>query len=444
MNIALLSPAGAMHRYNGSFGKSLHYAPVTLPFLAALVPQELNAEVKIYDETIQPIPPDLEADLVGIVTITGTATRAYKWAAYFRNKGAAVVLGGPHVTLMPEEAAQHADSIVTGIADHTWPKLLFDFRNNNLQRHYSPKSPYTVLAGRPIPKRELYPQDKFITVNSVEATKGCSNDCVFCAVNALYKQKVIPRPIHEVMAEIEQMPGKDVVFVDPNLVADLDYARKFFAAMAPLKKRWFGLATADIVNSPDLIALLEKSGCKGLLIGFESISDSSLGAMNKKQNKGVDYTLLMKRLHEHDIAVNGTFCFGTDEDDKSVFERTVERIIKLKVDLPRFSVLTPFPGTPLYNELSSANRIIDRDWAMYDVEHCVYRPLHMTPEELDEGLAWAWEEVYRTSSIARRIARLHWLWPVNLSINMGYRRYAQKLRGFTRKVMVDNSDIPIG
>lgn len=442
MKIAILSPAGAMHRYNGSFGKSLHYAPVTLPFLAALVPQELDAEVEIYDETIQPIPADLEADLIGIVTITGTAPRAYKWAAYFRKKGATVVLGGPHVTLLPEEASQHADSIVIGIADHTWPKLLVDFKNNNLQKCYSPESPYTILAGRPIPKRELYPKNKFITVNSVEATKGCSNDCVFCAVNALYKQRVIPRPIPEVIAEIEQMPGKDVVFVDPNLVADLEYARKFFAEMAPLKKWWFGLATADIVNSPELIALMGKSGCKGLLIGFESISDRSLGAMNKKHNKNVDYTLLMNRLHEHDIAVNGTFCFGTDEDDKSVFEKTVERIIKLKVDLPRFSVLTPFPGTLLYNELNSANRIIDRDWAMYDVEHCVHQPLKMTPEELDEGLAWAWEEVYSASSIAQRIARLHLLWPVNLVTNLGYRSYAQKLRGFTRNVMVDNSDIP--
>lgn len=440
MKIALLSPAGAMHRYNGSFGKGIHYAPVTMPLLAALVPEELNAEVKIYDETVAPIPLDIDADIIGITAITGTAPRSYKFADYYRKKGAKVVIGGAHVSLLPKEAMEHADAIARGVADRTWVELLRDFSQGKMKREYLPES--IILTGRPHPKRELYSKRDFISINSIEATKGCTNECTFCAVNALYKQKVYKREIREIIKELEEMEGRDVIFVDPNLVADKEFAKELFTAMIPLKKLWFGLSTADIVYEDELIEIMRKSGCRGLLIGFESVTDSSLQDINKGHNKGVDYKLLMKKMHDNGIAVNGTFCFGTDEDDSSVFARTVEKIIEWKVDLPRFSVLTPFPGTPLYDKLESEGRIFERDWAMYDVEHCVYQPKKMTPQQLEEGLAWAWDEVYKYSSIFKRVTWPHKLFPVNLYSNITYRTYATKLRGFTREVMVDNSDIP--
>jgi len=440
MKIALLSPAGAMHRFSGSFSKSLHYAPLTLTLLAALVPQELEAKVEIYDETIEEIPKNLDVDLIGTTVITGTSSRAYRWANYYRSKGVKVVLGGIHPTLMPNEAKEYADAVVVGQAEESWPRLLRDFKVGQMRSFYYQQDNFS-LEGRRIPNRELFERKKFITKNSIEATRGCINDCSFCAVNATFGKTLYKRPIFEVVAEIEQLAGKDVLFVDVNLTADKEYAKALFRELVPLNKWWFGLVTADVIEDAELFDLMVASGCKGLLIGFESVSNSSLADINKSHNQRVDYDLLMKKLHNSGIVVNGTFCFGTDMDDKDVFKRTVEQVIELKIDLPRFSILTPFPGTKLYQNLKHQDRIIESDWALYDVQHAVFKPKNMTPQELEEGLAWAWKETYKLSSIARRLSRFHMLFPINLASNLGYRSYGRRLKEFPKAVMIDNSDI---
>jgi len=441
MKIVLVSPSGAMHRFNGLFSRSLHYAPLTLTTLAALVPPELEADIEIYDESVERIPLDLSADLVGITAITGTSPRAYRLADHYRANGLTVVIGGVHPTLMPEEAALHADAVVVGYAEQTWPQLLRDFSRGRMRSRYDQPLDFT-MAGRPFPRRDLLLGKRYITTNSVEASRGCLHSCNFCVVPAVAGQSVHVRPVREVVAEVEALPGKEVVFVDVNLIADPRYARQLFAELAPLRKWWFGLVTTAIAHNDELFRLMAASGCRGVLIGFESVTTEALASINKPFNRVAEYRRLVNRLHDAGIAINGTFVLGTDGDDRTVFERTVEVIDRLSIDLPRYSVMTPFPGTPLFSELARAGRIIERDWSMYDVEHCVISPRHMTAAELDEGLEWAWRQTYSVGSIARRLLPPSRLTALNVPLNLGYRSYARKLHRFPREVMVDHNDIP--
>ncbi|HHY06338.1 MAG TPA: radical SAM protein [Clostridia bacterium] len=442
MKIAFLAPAGAMHRYDGSFGKALHYAPLTLTTLAALVPEELNAEIAIYDETAGKIPLNLDAELVCITCITGTATRCYAYADYFRSLGKTVVLGGVHPTMLPDEAALHADVVMTGFTEQTFPQMLFDYLNHNLKPRYEQNHDFTIV-GRPTPKRELLNKKRYVTLNTLEAVRGCSLPCTFCAYPAAFGRTVHKRPVKEVIAEIEALNSKEVLFPDVNLITDKAYALELFTAMIPLKKMWFGLATSSIGIDDELLKVFEKSGCKGLLIGFESIKQSSQSFVRKGVNKVLEYEELMKKLHDAGIIVQGCFAFGGDDEDTSVFEKTVEMVIKTKIDLPRYSILTPFPKTQLYAQLEEQGRITERDWAMYDVEHCVFKPLKMTKEELEEGITWAWRETYTYRSIFQRLAPFRNIPFISLLLNIGgYRGYANKFSIFTREVMTDNSDIP--
>ena len=440
MKIAFLAPAGAMHRWSGSFGKSLHYAPLTLTTLAALIPTEIQAEAVVYDETAGSIPLDLEADLICITCITGTASRCYAYADFFRKKGIPVVIGGVHPTMMPQEAAEHADSVVTGFAEYTFPQLLLDFAAKELKPLYTQSCDFSI-AGRPIPRRELLNKKRYITMNTLEAVRGCSLPCTFCAYPAAFGKTVYNRPVNEVVAEIEALDCKVILFPDVNLIASREHAIELFTALIPLKKIWMGLATSSVSMDDELINVFRKSGCKGLLIGFESVCQESQQYVNKGVNKVSDYEELMQRMHHAGILVQGCFAFGADNEDVSVFERTVEMVQKAKIDLPRYSILTPFPGTEYYRQLETEDRIMERNWAMYDVEHCVYKPAQMTIEQLEEGIAWAWKETYKLGSIAKRLAPFHRAPWLSIPINFGYRGYAEKFTKFTREVMCDNSDI---
>jgi len=441
MRIAFLAPAGAMHRYNGNFGHTLHYAPLTLTTLAGLVPEDLGAELVLYDESVDPIPLDLSADLVCVTVITGTAPRCYRYADYFRSRGLKVVLGGVHVSMLPDEAARHADAIVTGFAEFSFPRMLRDLAAGRLQPRYD-QGPDFTLKGRPLPRRDLLKRWGYITTRTLEAVRGCSFPCTFCAWPAAFGRKVYLRPVREVTAEIEAMGGTLLTFPDINLLADRAYALELFRALVPLKKRWLGLATSSVGLDDEMLTLLERSGCQGLLIGFESITQGSQAFVNKGVNKVAEYADLMSRLHNHGILVQGCFAFGGDDEDPSVFDRTIEMVTRTRIDLPRYSILTPFPRTKLYADLEAQGRIFERDWAMYDVEHCVFQPQHMTVAQLEEGITWAWESTYGVGNIARR------LWPfalnpwLGLPVNLGYRTYARKYRRFTRPVMVDDFDIP--
>jgi radical SAM superfamily enzyme YgiQ (UPF0313 family) len=441
MKIVLMAPAGAMHRYNGTFSRSLHYAPLTLTTLAALVPLELDATIQLIDETVEKIPLDIEADIIGMTVITGTSMRCYRYADYYRAKGIFVVLGGVHVSLLPEEALQHADAIVTGFAEESWPQLLRDFKNNCVQKKYQQSGKGITLPNLK-PRTDLLRKRRYITTNTVEAIRGCHHKCNFCVIPTALNGQVLNHEISGLIKHIESLPGKYILFADANLITDIAFAKAFFKALAPLKKKWFGLVTSLVIKNEELFNLIIKSGCKGLLIGFESVTNASLSAVNKNFQHETDYEELVKKLHDNGVAINGTFVFGNDEDDESVFERTVERIQKLKIDLPRYSIYTPFPGTPLYKKLLSEDRIIESDWSAYDVEHCVIVPKKMSPEKLQSGLEWAWHETYKASNIFSRISGFHSRFLIDLPLNIGYKNYGRNLPKFTIDKMKDHSDIP--
>ncbi len=427
MRIALLSPKGPLYRHRGGiFKRSLRYAPLTLTHLAALVPDDLNAEVTIFDEGIEDIPEDLDVDLVGMTVITGCAKRAYALAAPLRERGIPVVLGGPHVTLAPEDAAPHGDTLVVGYAEQTWPKLLRDFANNDLAERYD-QGPRLDLSGLPVPRLDLVRKGSYSTLHTYEATRGCIHDCDFCVVPAAWGRTPIQRPVEDVVEEIRVRGSRRLIFLDLNLIADRSYAARLFEALIPLNVGWFGLSTTLLTRDTDLLSLAARSGCSGVLIGLESISEAALTESRKPFNNPENYHDLVRALHDHNIALMGTFVFGLDDDTPTVFENTAKFAIDACVDLPRYAIVTPFPGTALYHRLESEDRILTRDWDLYDGQHVVFQPKGMTVEQLQAGHEAAWKKTYSWAAITKRLCGSRTRPFVAIASNLGYRFYAQHL-----------------
>lgn len=430
MRIALLSPKGPLYRHRGGiFKRSLRYAPLTLTTLASLIPHELDYQIRLYDEGIEDIPLDLEADLVGMTVITGTAPRAYELARHFRTRKIPVILGGPHVTLIPDEAQEHADAIVTGYAEDTWPQLLRDFSAGRLQPRYS-QHPGLTLDHRPFPSRHLLNPRHYLTMDVFEATRSCIHACEFCVAPAAWGRKPYQKPVSDVVEDIRQQGGKKLIFVDLNLIADKHYAAQLFEALVPLKVQWFGLSTTLIAQDLPLLQLMARSGCSGLLLGFETISPENLKQSKKQFNDPGQYCETVELLHQYNISVMGCFVFGMDHDTPDVFERTARFVVDTHIDLPRFAIMTPFPGTILFQRLWSEGRILTRNWELYDGQHVVFRPAQMSVAELQDGHERAWKYAYRWRSMARRIAGSRIQVPISIAANLGYRFYAHHLHQF--------------
>jgi radical SAM superfamily enzyme YgiQ (UPF0313 family) len=429
LRIALISPRGPLYRHRtGIWKKSLRYAPLTLTTLASLIPPELDAEVVLMDEGISDVDVTCDIDLAAISSITGTAPRCYELAAQFRARGVPVVLGGIHPTLMPDEAAQHADAVVVGYAEETWPRLLRDFVAGRMQLRYE-QSPHLKLENLPIPRRDLLDAKNYVTLHTIEATRGCIHKCEFCVVPSAWGRP-LQKPIGEVIADIRQMRPRKLIFLDLNLISDTDYAKELFRALIPLRVRWGGLATTMIAWDDEMLDLAAASGCAGLLLGFESLSDGALAESRKQFNARVDYRTVIEKLHARGIAIQGCFVFGFDHDDVDVFDRTAQFAIDARIDLPRYAILTPFPGTPLHARLADEGRLLTTDWSYYDGQHVVYQPALMTPEQLQQGAERAWKKTYSYSGIARRLGGARVQLGITIPTNFGYRFYAHHLNRY--------------
>ncbi len=369
-------------------------------YVAAAMPDFV--ETQIIDEDVEPVNFNTDADLVGISFMTYNAPRAYELGDKFRSMGKKVVFGGYHPSFMKEEAIQHADAICIGEAENNIPKIIDDFLKGELESFY--KSELADLSLLPIPDRRLIKGSSYITVNTMQATRGCFNKCEFCSVAAFNRYKIRTRPIGNVIDEMNEL-GKYILFMDDNITLNKAYAKELFKAMIPIKKYWFSQCSVSITDDEELLDLAVKSGCRGLFLGFESLSERSLDSWNKHCNRKKDYYEVVRKLHNRGIAIFAAFVFGSDKDEPDVFENTLDFLIDTNVETLQSTRLTPFPGTPLFNKMNKEGRIFDKNWSHYDYFHVVHEPLNMSVETLHKGTAWVQERFYSYKNIMRRFAR---------------------------------------
>lgn len=428
MRVLLIMADAQMHKfYLGSRVRSSREAPLSLSVLAALTPDQPDVVYTCVDESVDRVPLDFPADLVGISVLTGTARRCYALADHFRRRGIPVVLGGAHVTLMPEEARPFADSLVIGMAEQTWPQLVRDFRQGRLAPEYREPPPSSELAeGIPTPRWDLMRLSGYMMPYTVHATRGCVHTCDFCSVGGIWK-RFQRRPIADIVRDVAAIPRKRFALNDVSPFEDVAWAKELLQALVPLKKIWGGLATTRVVDDPELLDLLRRSGCRFLLIGFESANQRTLNTISKGFNRSGGYDEVMYKLHQAGIVVQGCFVLGFDTDGPDCFARTVQLVQDLRIDIPRYSIYTPYPGTPLFRRLRQEDRILSYDWADYDTMHVVHRPKLMSPVELYEGFRWCYRETFKLRNILERTLAVGRNFPIAFLGNLTYRLFVKRL-----------------
>ena len=376
--------------------------PLVFAILAALTPPDV--ELDFFDESLEPIPDDHATDLVALTVGTYTARRAYQIATQFRQRGIPVVMGGYHPTFLPEEALVYADAVVIGDAEGVWGQLVRDAQRGKLQRVYR-QSKQPSLEGLKF-DRSIFKGKRYKPIFPVQYGRGCRFTCDFCSIRAFYGSQTRQRPVAEVVAEIEALNRKYILFIDDNLFVNVPKTEELLQALIPLKIHWGSLVSIDIANNTQLLDLMAKSGCFGVSIGFESLSKENLRQMRKGWNlKHGDYGTAIRRLHDRGIMVLSTFLFGYDHDTVDTFDITAEFAIRSKFVQASFFALTPTPGSRLYSRLMAENRLIyDRWWLdpNYRFGQATFRPLGMTPDELPEGCRRARKIFYGYRSILKR------------------------------------------
>ncbi|MDR2956027.1 MAG: B12-binding domain-containing radical SAM protein [Prevotella sp.] len=398
MKVKLILPA--LTEAESPFWRPIKYSlfpPLGLATLAAyLSPFD---EIDLQDQHIEKLNLNDNPDLVIIQVYITNAFRAYKIADHYRKKGAYVILGGLHVTSLPQEAAQHADSIFTGPAEESFPRFLKDFRNGNPQKIYSSNT--RSLRNLPAVRRDLIKRGKYLVPNSLVVSRGCPHHCDFCYKDAFFTggKSFYTQLVDDALAEIERLPGKHLYFLDDHLLGNQKFARELFEGMKGMNRVFQSAATIDSILDGNLIEKAAEVGFRSVFVGFETFSPENLRQSNKKQNLAKDYKEAVNRLHSFGIMVNGSFVFGLDDDNKDVFQRTVDWGIENAVTTATFHILTPYPGTRLFQQMESTNRITSRNWDLYDTRHIVYKTNNLTIKELENGYHWAYKEFYKWSNI---------------------------------------------
>ena len=435
MNILLIFPKiehGATTYYNKGTWSSIifGYPIITLPHIAAITPKKHN--VKIINENYEDINFNYNADLIGITTYTMTAPRVYEISDEFRSRGKKVVLGGYHATALPDEAKKHADSVILGMAEANWPVLLKDFENGKMKSIYPRNTNFDMDKIPPL-RRDLIKHNPLM--GAVQSTRGCSNKCEFCAIASFCHHGVKQRPIKNVIEEIKQMPNKIFVFHDPHLTINRKYAQEIFKEMIKnkIKKSWVANGTVNVLGkvNEEFLSLAYKSGCVEWFVGFESISQEALNGIKKTHNKVEDFKKMIKRIHDYGMTVQGGIIFGFDEDKPDVFDTTLDKLYELEIDVVEVNILTPYPGTPLFERMEKENRILTKDWSKYNQIDVVFQPKNMTVEELNYGARKVAKEFYSLKNILIRnvkiistVKRFGALLPAGTNYN--FRRYYKR------------------
>jgi radical SAM superfamily enzyme YgiQ (UPF0313 family) len=373
------------------------FPPLGLATLAGYLGDD--DEVEIQDEHVEKLDLTDEPDLVVIQVYITSAYRSYQLAEHYRNKGAYVVLGGLHVTSMPHEASQFADTIVIGPGEDTWPAFLQDYRAGRPKPIY--RSRLRSLEGQPPVRRDLIKRHLYLVPNSIVVSRGCPHNCDFCYQESFFNggRRFYTQKVDEALTEIERLRGRHLYFLDDHLFGSPRFASALFEAMRGMGRVWQAAGTVQSVLKPHLIEKAAAAGLRSLFIGFETLNEESLRAQHKHPNLHRSYEQVIKRLHDLGVMINASFVFGMDEDDASIFDRTVDWAIRHGLETATFHILTPYPGTRLWRNLESQGRLLHRKWDLYDTRHAVFLPYKMSTVDLESGYWKAYRDFYRWGSI---------------------------------------------
>ncbi len=424
MKLELISPKNSptengRELWDGKFYSLLYgvnkysTAFLALPTIAALTPEDI--EVNITDENIEQINFDKNVDLVGVTCSTWLAPRAYEIADEFRQRGVSVVLGGIHPSMLPYEAIEHADAVVIGEAENVWKSLIEDFKQHKLRPFYK-FSELPELKNLPIPRWDLLKNNRYF-YHTIQTTRGCPYDCEFCTVKAMSGGKYRYKPVKDTIKEIETLldiEKKLFFFVDDNFIGNRKHTKELLRELIPLKIVYFAQVSLNLAKDGELLSLLAESGCRKVIIGFESLVNANLKQMGKdKSYKVEEYGEDIMNIQSLGIEIQGSFMFGCDFDDETVFEKTVNFIKSTDLAIPNLSILTPFPGTRLFRRFDREGRLLYNDWRKYDGRQVCFKPKLMSPEALQNGYNWAMQQVNSYESIFKRLRGVWNLWNRN-------------------------------
>ncbi|MFM2388035.1 MAG: hypothetical protein RL660_2792 [Bacteroidota bacterium] len=400
MKVKMILPALA--EAESPFWRPIKYSlfpPLGLATLAAYLSED--DEIDLQDQHVEELNLNDNADLVIIQVYITNAYRAYQIADHYKKKGAYVLLGGLHVTSLPEEAAMHADTIFLGPGEETFPQFLKDFKNKSPQKVYSSK--IRTLDKIPPIRRDLIKRNRYLVPNSIVVTRGCPHHCDFCYKDAFFEggRSFYTQAVDDALAEIDRLEGRHLYFLDDHLLGNAKFATDLFEGMKGMNRVFQGAATVDSVLRGNLIERAAEAGLRSLFVGFETFSPANLKQSNKKQNLEKDYVKAVNRLHSLGIMINGSFVFGLDDDDKDVFKRTVDWGVKNSITTSTYHVLTPYPGTRLFKDMEQQGRILTKNWDLYDTRNVVYQTTNLTADELKSGYDWAYKSFYSWSNILK-------------------------------------------
>ncbi len=398
----LLILAGVVRQTDQYFRliKYSEFPPLSLMTIAGLTPDDWD--IVIRDEHVESSEIEGHVDLVGIQTYISSAARAYELARRWRRRGAKVVLGGLHPTSLPHEAASHADAVCIGPAETVWEQILDDFKCGRLKKFYRGRAEGSA-ALVPLPRRDLMNPRAYLLRHTMVTSRGCPHACDFCYKSSFWGPTYYePRPITEIERELSRVDDRLVFFLDDNLLANRRHAHAMFDVLRGSGIVWQAAASLDVARDPHYLEEAYEAGCRSLFVGFESLSPENMRGNNKMVNATTDYAEVCRRFHDAGIMINGSFVFGFDCDGPVFFERTIDFAVENKILTASFHILTPLPGTRLFERLQAEGRILHRDWSRYDTYHAVFRPCRMTPEQLEQGYGRARREFAAWSSILRR------------------------------------------
>lgn len=407
MNILLVFPTKLDKDEKPIKYKKGFLPPLSLALLNRLTPKQ--HKVLIVNDFVEDIDFSSSYDLVGITAMTGQVERAYQIADKFRASGTKVIIGGVHATLLPQEAKKHSDAVVIGEAENIWEQIVSDCESNNLKEFYKDNS-YPDLQNLLIPQWDnmdlnIYPRPmgRKLPMMPIFTTRGCPFNCKYCTVTKFFGKSYRTKPIDNVIREIETTNAEQYFFVDDNIAGKPDYSRELFKALSRKNIRWFSQISTTVLKNPDLIDLAAKSGCTCIFIGIESINNKSLKSVNKGFNKFEEYAELFARFRKAGIVPYPSIIFGFDDETNEVFRKTIDFLMENKVGYAAFFLLTPLPGTTLYEEMKNDGRLLHRNWSLYDASNIVFQTKGLSINELYKNYWKTYQTFYSLKNITKRI-----------------------------------------